>query len=84
MRTHFFHEVIGGYTNGTTVNMLPVDGLQRPLLVVPPPEVVARFEHIVASMLANMEVHHEEAEMLAEMRDAPLPRLLSDNGLYSG
>jgi type I restriction enzyme S subunit len=77
MRTDFFHEVIGGYTNGTTVNMLSVDGLQRPLFVVPPSELVARFDQIVTPMLEKMEFNHEEAENLAETRDALLPKLIS-------
>jgi type I restriction enzyme S subunit len=77
MRTDVFHEVIGGYTNGTTVNMLPVDGLQRPLFVVPPPELVARFDQLVAPILAKIEVNHDESETLAETRDTLLPKLIS-------
>lgn len=77
MRTDYFHDVIGGYTNGTTVNMLPVDGLQRPLFVVPSADVTDRFDGIVLPLLAKMEANHEQSERLAETRDALLPRLVS-------
>lgn len=77
MRTDVFHEVIGGYTNGTTVNMLPVDGLQRPLFVVPSQELVTQFDRVAASILAKMEAAHEESEQLTQTRDALLPKLIS-------
>ena len=72
-----FREEVTGYTNGTTVNMLPLDGLQRPLCVVPPPEVVARYEEPVSPLFARVEASHEESVTLAALRDALLPKLLS-------
>jgi restriction endonuclease S subunit len=30
------HDVVSGYANGTTVNMLPIDGVQKPAIVRPP------------------------------------------------
>jgi len=77
MRTDYFHDVVGGYTNGTTVTMLPIDGLQRPLIVVPPAELVQHFDALAVSILAKIEMNHEETERLAETRDALLPKLIS-------
>lgn len=76
-RTDFFHDVIGGYTNGTTVNMLPSDGLERPQFVVPPPEIVGRFDEVVVSMICQIEQNIEQTEQLAAARDALLPKLVS-------
>ncbi len=36
LRTPVFHELVAGHSNGTTVNMLPLDGLQKPRFVLPP------------------------------------------------
>jgi type I restriction enzyme S subunit len=76
-RTDFFHEVIGGYTNGTTVNMLPSDALERPLFVVPPPELMGRFDEIIVPMLDLIEQNYEQTQQLTETRDALLPKLVS-------
>lgn len=77
LRTSVFHETVAGYSNGTTVNMLPIDGLQRPELVIPPKEVVSQFDHVVVAMLEKMEALEAESLVLAETRDSLLPRLVS-------
>jgi len=77
LRTHSFHDVIGGYTNGTTVNMLPSDALERPLFVVPSPEIISRFDEIVVPILEKMEANHDTSERLVELRDMLLPKLVS-------
>lgn len=76
-KTGIFHETIAGYTNGTTVNMLPPDGLERPLFVVPSREVIKSFDEIVVPMLNIMEQNHEQTQQLAETRDVLLPKLVS-------
>lgn len=65
------------YTNGTTVNALSKDGLERPLFAFPPREVIARFTEMIAPMLARQEVCHEESLTLAALRDTLLPKLIS-------
>ncbi len=72
-----FRDLLQGYTNGTTVNMLPADAFERPQFVVPPAELMQRFESIVAPMLEQIEHIYEESRTLAETRDALLPRLVS-------
>jgi len=76
-RSDRFHAVICGFTNGTTVNMLPPDGLQMPLLVVPRHQLVQRFDELVAPTLDLIERTRDQSESLARTRDALLPRLIS-------
>ena len=71
------HQQIVGYTNGTTVNMLPKDGLTRPLIAVPPHALVERFDAIVAPMFDQQEALTAESKTLAALRDTLLPKLIS-------
>jgi type I restriction enzyme S subunit len=71
------HQQVVGYSNGTTVNMLPKGGIQRQIIPVPPPEIVDCFEAIVAPMFDQQEALSAESEILAELRDTLLPKLLS-------
>jgi type I restriction enzyme S subunit len=71
------HDEIVGHTNGTTVNMLTVDGLQRPLMIAPTEQVVQAFDRVVGPILGKREASHEESLALAALRDALLPKLLS-------
>lgn len=72
-----FRDLLQGYTNGTTVNMLPADAFERPQFIMPPSELMQRFESIVAPMLEQIEHIYEESRTLVETRDALLPRLVS-------
>jgi type I restriction enzyme S subunit len=71
------HEVVSGYGNGTTVNMLPIDGVQQPHVVVPPRELVVAFSELAASSRVHAAVLIEEDRRLAKTRDRLLPKLLS-------
>ncbi len=77
LKTGIFHETIAGYTNGTTVNMLPADGLEKPLFVMPSPEVIQSFDELVLPMLSIMEQNYEQTQQLGETRDVLLPKLIS-------
>jgi type I restriction enzyme S subunit len=72
-----FRDVLQGYTNGTTVNMLPSDAFEKPRFVMPPAELMQRFDALVAPMLEQVERNYEKSTTLAETRDALLPRLVS-------
>lgn len=72
-----FRDLLQGYTNGTTVNMLPADAFEKPQFVIPPEELTHCFESIVAPMLEQIEHIYGESRTLAETRDALLPRLVS-------
>ena len=77
LRTPSMHDEVGGYTNGTTVNMLAADGLLRPLFVTPPEPVLGAFQAFAVSLAAQSDVLHEESRTLAALRDGLLPRLVS-------
>ena len=77
LNTSVMHDIVSGYANGTTVNMLPIDGLQTPLIVVPPAPAVAAFRRIAAEARMRHEEMIEESRIIAGVRDALLPRLLS-------
>lgn len=70
-------EEVCGCTNGTTVNMLSVDGLQRPLLCVPQAGIAESFEEAAGAIYQQSELLHDESAKLAELRDLLLPKLLS-------
>jgi len=70
------NEVIG-YTHGTTVNMLSVDGLKHPRFAVPPADLVAAFEGLVGPMFKRSEHLIGEVRTLAALRDTLLPKLIS-------
>ena len=71
------HGLVAGFSNGTTVNMLPSDGLEMPLFVVPPRAVVMKFDQIVKPLLDKQEANIEEIDTLTALRDVLLPRLMS-------
>jgi type I restriction enzyme, S subunit len=70
-------QVIVGYSNGTTVNMLPNDALERPKVAIPPAEMIRRFDEFVSPLLAKQEQLQLESETLAKLRDLLLPKLIS-------
>lgn len=71
------HDTVSGYANGTTVNMLPVDGLRSPTIVVPPPALIRAFDGIAAAARKRQDEMKDEAHTLAHLRDLLLPRLIS-------
>ncbi|SRR6266851_1022120 len=70
-------QVIVGYSNGTTVNMLPADSLQRPKVAVPPPDLVQRFDRTVNPLFVKQEQLQLQSETLGQLRDVLLPKLMS-------
>jgi len=75
LRTPVFHELVAGHSNGTTVNMLPLDGLQKPRFVLPPEELVERFGQLFLPAQKQLECSHDENVTL--VRDSLLPKLIS-------
>lgn len=64
-------------TNGTTVNMLSIDGLKHPKFALPPEELISRFMQIVSPIFEMMENNFEQSRTLAALRDTLLPKLTS-------
>jgi len=68
---------IRSYSNGTTVNMLPMDALEIPEVLIPLRGVVDAFDAAVKPMFARKESVEVENQTLATLRDTLLPRLMS-------
>jgi type I restriction enzyme S subunit len=71
------HDIVSGYANGTTVNMLPMDALERPIVLVPPARLVAAFSELAERTRRRQEEMTEESRTLATLRDTLLPKLIS-------
>ena len=72
-----WHYWISGFSNGTTINMLPMDALEMPLLVVPPTDLVKKFTALAEAIHLRVETNLHQSRTLATLRDTLLPRLMS-------
>lgn len=45
--------------------------------IIPSPEILSRFNGLVAPLLERILANHEQAQTLATLRDTLLPRLIS-------
>ena len=77
LNTRVMHEIVSGFANGTTVNMLPVDALQTPQLIVPAKPILAAFNDLAEAAHRRHEEMIDESRTLAALRDALLPNLIS-------
>ena len=71
------HGVVSGYANGTTVNMLPIDALQTPPVVIPPKALSEALDTIAVYAERQRERIVKESRILIVVRDALLPKLIS-------
>jgi type I restriction enzyme S subunit len=72
-----FRDEVTGHTNGTTVNMLAIDGLQRPTFVLPPKPILEALERLVGPLFEKQEQLRAETPELEKVREGLLPKLLS-------
>jgi type I restriction enzyme S subunit len=77
LNTSVMHDIVSGYANGTTVNMLPIDGLQSPVILVPDARAISGFGRIAEAARMRHEEMIEESRTLAALRDTLLPKLIS-------
>lgn len=77
MMTPRLRDEIIGHTNGTTVNMLSISGLEMSRVVVPPAKLLQRFDALAKAILDRIELTHDANPTLAALRDALLPKLIS-------
>ena len=68
---------MSGFANGTTINMLPIDALQLPQIVVPARQVLAVFNDLVEASRRRHEEIIDESRALAALRDTLLLKLIS-------
>ena len=77
LNTKAMHNTVSGYSTGTTVNMLPVDALRIPSIVVPPLQVVTTFSTLAKAARIRQEKLMTESRTLTALRDVLLPKLVS-------
>ena len=77
LNTPAMQNTISGYATGTTVNMLPVDALKIPLIVVPPKQLISDFSAFAEATRIRQEQFIVETRSLVSLRDTLLPRLVS-------
>lgn len=77
LMTTSVREQIIGATNGSTVNMLAIDGLQRPEFKLPPQEKIIKFTTIVRDYWIKNNVNQNQIQTLTQLRDTLLPKLMS-------
>ena len=70
-------EQIVGATNGSTVNMLSIDGLQISEFKMPPKEKVLHFSSIVGNYWNKKSKNTQQIRTLTQLRDTLLPKLMS-------
>ncbi|MBP9209043.1 MAG: restriction endonuclease subunit S [Saprospiraceae bacterium] len=65
-----------GFANGTTVNMLKIEGLKKPKFAMPPKELAEKFGTIAQANRLQAEQNIEENQSLSNLRDTLLPKLM--------
>lgn len=70
-------EQVVGFANGTTVNMLKIDGLKRPKFILPPKDLISRFTELASNSRIRQEENIKESLTLSDLRDLLLPKLMS-------
>lgn len=69
--------VIRSFSNGTTVNMLPSDAFDLPLIVVAPQPVIAVFNRLTSPWFERRDEAIAQTATLGTLRDTLLPKLMS-------
>ncbi|MCL4743628.1 restriction endonuclease subunit S [Candidatus Kuenenia sp.] len=77
LMTPSVREQIISATNGSTVNMLAIDGLQRPEFKLPPKDKVFEFKSIVRKYWEKSGLNFKQIRTLEKLRDTLLPKLMS-------
>ncbi|MFT3746141.1 MAG: restriction endonuclease subunit S [Pyrinomonadaceae bacterium] len=70
-------EQILGATNGSTVNMLAIDGLQMPEFALAPIDRIKEFSKIAEDLWQKQGVNRKQITSLTKLRDSLLPKLMS-------
>lgn len=75
LQPHIREQVVG-FANGTTVNMLKIEGLQKPRFAMPSKELIVKFTAIAKANRLKGEQITEENKTLSNLRDTLLPKLM--------
>ena len=76
-RNKTFVKKVQGYANGTTVNMLPMSGVEMPEFVCPTKELAVAFSVYAKPLTLLAEKSHLQSQALLQLRDTLFPKLLS-------
>jgi type I restriction enzyme S subunit len=76
MAGHVRDQIIGS-TNGSTVNMLAISGLQDSTFSLPPQDIVEKFTATVRPFWEMAERNEKESSDLIKLRDLLLPMLIA-------
>jgi len=70
-------EQLAGATNGSTVNMLPKDGIEWAKFKIHPDGEIKEFTSVVKPLLGKKESNYSQIRTLEKLRDTLLPKLMS-------
>jgi type I restriction enzyme S subunit len=78
-RSPLFRQQIEGLVTGTSKShqRAQVDPILNLAVVIPPSRIVATFDHAADSLIARTHECRRESRILAALRDALLPKLIS-------
>lgn len=71
------HEQVVAATNGSTVNQLSADGLQRPEFKLPPEFIVKDFTLQINLLWKKININNSQIKSIESIRDTLLPKLMS-------
>jgi len=77
LMTFDVREQITGATNGSTVNMLPKDGIEWAKFKLPPSQKVKDFTEFARPVIAKKEANFVQIKKIEKLRDTLLPKLMS-------
>ena len=84
LNSPWMHGIVSRYANGTTVNMLPMDAVQKPMVLVPPRALLETFDALALDLEHRREQTVQESRSLGVVRDALLPKLVSGEVRVAG
>jgi len=77
LMSYAVREQLAGATNGSTVNMLPKDGIEWAKFKNPPDDKIKKFTSIVKPLFCKKESNYSQIRTLEQQRDTLLPKLIS-------
>ena len=72
-----FRDTISRYGNGTTVNMLPIDALESPMVILPPKDIMEKFSNIVSPIQEMIDLLPQKLATYLGIEKNLLPKILA-------
>ena len=77
LHSKYMHNKIIQYSNGTTINRIPQDSLKRPIIIIPPKEIIDIFDNCTETFHHIRDLNVLKIRKLQQLRDTLLPRMMS-------